>query len=389
MELNQWFVAAIWIGLAFLASLISIRTAISVALVEIIVGALAGNIASIPTAEWIIFLAGFGSILLTFMAGAEVEPEILRRYLKESLAIGFFSFLMPFLGAAAFCYFVLHWTPAASWIGGISLSTTSVAVVYAVMLESRLNETALGKILLAACFITDLGTVLALGAIFAHFNVWLALFAAITIPVLCLAPRLSEPLFQRYGTHVSEPGVKFIFLLLFALGGLALQANSEAVLPAYLLGLVVAVVFARHKDVVRRLRTTVFAFLTPFYFLRAGMLISAQAIWTGIGLIIALLCIKLICKFVGVWPLTRAFHFSNKQCWYTTLLASTGLTFGSIAALFGFNRGYITQEQYTILVTVVIASAIVPTLIAQAKFRPTKEEALQFGANRERTGTGG
>lgn len=379
--MNQWFVAAAWVGLAFAASLISIRTAISVALVEILVGIVAGNYLHLPSTEWTAFLAGFGSILLTFMAGAEVEPQVLRRYLRESAAIGLVSFLLPFLGAAAFCHYVAHWSPAASWIGGIALSTTSVAVVYAVLLETRLNETPFGKVILAACFITDLGTVVALGVIFAHYNIWLLAFAAATAVVLVLAPGLTQRLLDRYGGHVSEPGVKFTFLLLFALGGLAMQANSEAVLPAYLLGLAVAGVFASHRDMVRRLRTTVFAFLTPFYFLRAGSLVSLPAVAAGLGLIAVLLVVKVAAKCVGVWPVTTYLRFSAKQGWYTTLLMSTGLTFGSISALFGYNRGIITQDQYTVLVTVVIGSAVVPTLIAQAWFRPSREEAMQVSAN--------
>jgi hypothetical protein len=49
---------------------------------------------------------------------------------------------------------------------------------------------------------------------------------------------------------------------------------------------------------------------------------------------------------------------------------STGLTFGSISALFGLTHGIINQGQYTILVTVVIGSAVVPTFIAQTWFLP-------------------
>jgi len=374
---NEWFIAAAWIGLAFVASLISIRTAVSVALVEILVGVVAGNFLHVPATEWTTFLAGFGSILLTFMAGAEVEPQVLRRYLRESLALGFIGFIVPFVGAAAYCHYVAHWAPSASWIGGIALSTTSVAVVYAVMIETRLNETPFGKVILAACFINDLGTVLALGVIFAHYNAWLLLFVGVTVLVLAAAPHVTERLLDRFGGHVSEPGVKFVFFLLFALGGLAMQANSEAVLPAYLLGLAVASVFASHRDMVRRLRTTVFAFLTPFYFLRAGTLVSLPAVGTGVGLIAVLLLVKVAAKIVGVWPMTRLFRFSGRQGWYTTLLMSTGLTFGTISALFGYNRGIITQEQYTILVAVVIASAVIPTLIAQAWFRPSRDEAMR------------
>jgi Kef-type K+ transport system membrane component KefB len=370
-----WLNAAIWVALALIAGLIAKRTGVSVALMEILVGAVAGNLITINSkAEWVGFLAGFGSILLTFMAGAEIEPAVLRRYLKESLAIGLIAFFFPFFGAMVFAYYVSGWTWPAAEICGIALSTTSVAVVYAVMIETGLNETEVGKVILAACFINDLGTVLALGVLFANYNWRLAVFIAIATVVLILAPRFSRWFFNTFGNHVSEPEIKLMFLLLFALGGLATKANSEAVLPAYLLGLVVAQLFSENRTMARHLRTTVFAFLTPFYFLKAGMLVSASAVWQGAALIILLLLVKMVTKFVGVWPLTRAFKFSPRLSMYTTMLMSTGLTFGSISALFGYTRGIINQYQYTVLVTTVIGSALVPTMIAQAWFRPRTEE---------------
>jgi Kef-type K+ transport system membrane component KefB len=372
---NTWYIAMIWIGLALLASIISMRTAISVALVEICVGVIGGNFLGLdPKVEWISFLAGFGAILLTFLAGAEIEPQILRKYAKESIGIGFLSFLLPFLGAMAYAYYVAGWTPDASKICGIALSTTSVAVVYAVMVETGLNRTELGKIILAACFVTDLGTVLALGILFANYNVWLVIFAVITIGVLFVAPRLVGWFFETFKNHVSEPEIKLLFFLLFGLGWLATRANSEAVLPAYLLGIVVAGLFQKYREMVRHLRTATFALLTPFYFLKAGSIISISALWSGLGLITVLLVVKVAAKFIGVYPLTAMFRFSRKIGMYTTLLMSTGLTFGSISALFGYSRGMITQEQYTILVTVVIGSAVIPTLIAQWFFEPKDQD---------------
>lgn len=368
--MNQWLVAFMWLLLALLAGIISVRTAISVSLVEIAVGVIGGNYLGLHTTDWVNFLAGFGAILLTFLAGAEIEPEALRKHLKPSLAIGFVSFLFPFLGAMAFARYVSGWEPRAAQIAGIALSTTSVAVVYAVMVETGLNKTELGKLLLAACFITDLGTVLALGALFANYNAWLALFAGVTAVSLAILPRLSGWFFATYGGRVSELESKFLAVLLFGLGGLAVVANSEAVLPAYLLGLALAGQFLKHKEMVRRLRTVAFGFLTPFYFLKAGMLVSVKAIVAGAALILLLLLVKLVTKLVGVYPLTRAFRLASREGMYTTLLMSTGLTFGSISALFGYQRGFITQSQYTILVTVVIASAVIPTLIAQACFAP-------------------
>jgi Kef-type K+ transport system membrane component KefB len=377
---NVWFIASAWMAVALLASLISIRVGISVALIEIVLGVFAGNVLHFQTNTWIDFLASFGSILLTFLAGTEIEPESFRKHLKPSLLIGGISFLLPFLGAMAFTLFVIHWNLHAAQIAGVALSTTSVAVVYAVMVETGLNKTELGKLILAACFVTDLGTVIALGALFANFNIWLLAFIAALFLVLWVVQPLTRWVIARYGGRVSELEVKFLFLVLFFLGGLATIANSEAVLPAYLIGLVIAGVFSHDKVLINRMRTIAFALLTPFFFIKAGTLVSLPALLAGLLLIIVLLGLKVTTKFIGVWPLAHAFQMTTREGTYTTLLMSTGLTFGSIAALFGLTHGFITQSQYTILVTVVIGSAVVPTLIAQKWFFPMRKTLSPFGA---------
>lgn len=367
---NIWFIAAAWMGLALLASLISIRLGLSVALAEILLGVVAGNFFGLATTPWIDFLATFGAGLLTFLAGAEIDPASLRRHLRPSLAIGSVSFLVPFGLALLFARFVARWDWRASEIAGIALSTTSVAVVYAVMIETGLNKTDLGKLILAACFVTDFGTVLALGVLFANFNGWLVVFVAVTAVVLWNLTRVTRWFLANYGQRVSEPEIKFLFLILFLLGGFATTAKSEAVLPAYLVGLVIAGTFLRDRTLAVRMRSIAFSLLTPFYFLKAGLYVALPAVVAGFGLIVALLAVKIAAKTVSVWPLTRAFRLTPREGMYTTLLMSTGLTFGTISALFGLTNKIIDQTQYTILVTVVIGSAVVPTLIAQSFFRP-------------------
>ncbi len=385
MHENIWFTAAFWMGLAFVASLISIRVGISVALIEILVGIVVGNMHTadhvplLHTTEWTNFLAMLGSGVLTFLAGTEIDPQSLRSNLRASLSMGAVSFLVPFLGVWFFAQFALGWPLRQAWIAGIALSTTSVAVIYAVMIESRLNETPLGKLLLAACFITDLGTVLALGILFAEFNVWMFVFVAATALVLFAAPKLTERLIRRLGaTRVSEPEVKFLFLVLFFLGGLASTAKSEAVLPAYLLGLALAGVFLRDKTLVLRMRSIAFAIFTPFFFIKAGLYVSLPALLAAIASVAALLALKLITKCIGVWPLSRMLNMQPREANYTTLLMSTGLTFGTISALFGLQNKIIDQAQYSILVTVVILSAIAPTVIAQKFFQPTIESVNEW-----------
>jgi Kef-type K+ transport system membrane component KefB len=374
---NIWLASAVWIGLALASALISIRLALSVALIEIMVGALGGNLIGLPLTPWVNYLAGFGAILLTFLAGAEVDMEVVRRNVGASVGIGFISFLFPYLGCMLAARYLLDWPWPQAQIAGISLSTTSVAVVYAVMVETGLNRTELGKIILAACFVTDLGTVLALGIVFASFTIWLLAFAAATLLVVGLLPKVAPWFFAQVGRRVSEPDLKFLLLVLFALGGFASAVGSEAVLPAYLVGMALAGAFQRDPELPHRMRAIAFAILTPFYFLKAGSLVEASVLVSGAALIALFLAMKMATKFIGILPLTRYYRFENREGMYTTLLMSTGLTFGSISALYGLTNNIIDQRQYTILLTAVIASAVVPTVIAQKWFLPKIKPARQ------------
>lgn len=375
---NTYLTAAAWMSIALAASLVSIRLGVSVALIEIGLGVVAGNAFGLHTTPWIDFLATFGSGLLTFLAGAEIDPGSLRRHLRASATIGAISFLAPFLAAFLFAYFVAGWQLQAAEIAGVALSTTSVAVVYAVMIESGLANEEIGKLILAACFITDLGTVLALGVLFADVSPLLLVFVTITAVALYFLPRWLRWFIVTMPNRVSEPEIKFVFLALFLLGGLASAAKSEAVLPAYLVGLAVAGVFVRDRVIVNRMRAIAFSLLTPFYFIKAGLFVSLPAVITGFGLIVAYFLLKVGAKLVGVWPTTRAFGMPVREANYTTLLMSTGLTFGTISALYGLTNHYIDQSAYTVLVTVVILSAVVPTLIASRFFEPSVREAIEL-----------
>jgi Kef-type K+ transport system membrane component KefB len=367
---NVWFASAVWIGLALLAAVMQNWVAVSIALIEIIIGAIAGNLIDLTLTPWINYLAAFGAILLTFLAGAEIDVEVIKRNFGSTMSIGLMGFFAPYLGVLFFAHFVSGWPWPQAQIAGIALSTTSVAVVYAVMIETGFNQTELGKIILAACFVNDLGTVLALGIVFANYNVWLISFGIATLIVLLALPKITPWFFVWVGKRVSEPQIKFVLLALFLLGGMANTAKSEAVLPAYLIGIVLAPVFLKDRELMTRVRVIAFTVLTPFYFLKAGSLVSAKVLVSSAGLILVYLGVKMVTKFVGILPLTRYFRFEPREGMYTTMLMSTGLTFGSISALFGLTNHIIDETQYTILLTAVIGSAVVPTLIAERWFQP-------------------
>ena len=193
-------------------------------------------------------------------------------------------------------------------------------------------------------------------------------------------PKRTQYINVRLGaTRVCELEVKFIFFVLFFLGGLASTAKCEAGLPAYLLGLVGAGVFLRDKTLVYRMRSIVFSIFTPFYFIKAGLFVSLPALAAAMGVIAALLALKMATSFASVWPVARAFYMRKSEATYTAPLMSTGLTFGTISALFGLQNKIIDQQQYSVLVTVVILRAFVPTLIAQKFFQPTLRTMVAWG----------
>lgn len=275
----------------------------------------------------------------------------------------------------AFAYFVTGWSLQASEITAVALSTTSLAVVYAVLVETGLTSTQVGKILMAACFITDFGVALALSLLFMQPTWWLLPFAAGSAIVILLMPRLHSWFFARYGNRVIEPEIKGAFFALFILMFLAEMAQSHAVLPAFILGLAVAGIFAKHRVEQQRFRVVAFALLTPFFFLKAGMNISLGAVWANLGLIVAFLAVKLVTKTAGVLPFAQ--RFVTPDAWFTTLLMSTGLTFGTISSFYGLRAGIIDEAQFSILLTVVILSAVLPTLIAQRFFQPLRYVEVQ------------
>lgn len=376
--MDQWFLAATWLALALVAVLLANWFRISTALSEIVVGTVAqlaigafvGNAALGAKAPWITFLAGTGAIVLTFLAGAELDPAIFRAKWKESMAVGLVGFIGPFFGATMVAHYILHWGWSASWLCGVALSTTSVAVVYAVMLELGFNRTDFGKAILAACFVNDLGTVIALGLIFSPFTWKTLLFIGVSIVVFTVLPFLTPWFFEKYGGRVSELETKYLLLILFGMGGLAAWSGSEAVLPAYIIGMVLAGTVGKDHELIRRLRTVTFGLLTPFYFIRAGSFVSVPALVAAPMVFVALFFAKMFSKMLGLVPTVRAFNYLGHEGLYYSLMMSTGLTFGTISALFGLNHGVIDQTQYSHLVATVIGSAVIPTAIANAFFMP-------------------
>jgi len=359
------------VTIALLASMVSIELGVTVALIELTFGVVAGNVFDLQSQDWLTFVAAFASIVLTFLAGMEVDPAYMRRRLTASVGIGVVSFVGPFVVASAVAYLLLDWSGRASLIAGTALSTTSLAVVYAVLVERALTDTSIGKLLMSATFVTDLCTAVALSAIFIKPNAWFPVFLVVSLALILALPRVAPWFFGRYGDRVIEPEIKLVFACLLLLMVLAELANGHAVLPAFVLGLVMSRHYAEHREEQKRLRVVAFAFLTPFFFIKGGMNVSLAAVFSNLGLLGVLLAAKMVPKLGFVYPLAR--RADRRHGTFTTLLMSTGLTFGTISSLYGLNAGIIDKTQFSLLVTVVVLSAVVPTAIAERWFLPDAE----------------
>ena len=369
--MSELALAAVLAITIVLASMVSVEIGISVALIELAAGVVVGNVFTITVPDWLSFIGSFAGVVLTYLAGAEVDVPQFRREWRASISIGAVSFVAPFLVAMSVAYWLVGWNRDQAEIGGLALSTTSLAVVYAVLVETGLNRSIIGKRIMSATFVTDILTVIGLSILFITPNIWIIPFVGVSVLMIWGFPRTSPWFFGRYGDRVIEPEIKVVFAGLFVLMYLGDRANSQAVLPAFVLGLTMSGHYANHRLEQERLRVVAFAFLTPFFFLKGGLNVSLSAVWANLGVLGLLVVAKMLPKFGGVYPLAR--RYCSPHATFTTLLMSTGLTFGTITSLYGLQSGIIDRTQFSLLITVVVLSAIVPTAIAQRFFQPQAE----------------
>ncbi len=355
---------------AVMASLISLKAGISVAIIEIVLGVILGNLFGLQGGEhqWMVFLAGLGSVVLTFLAGAEIDIEVMRRDWKANMAIGTLSFIIPFMVTFLLCHLVVGWSWSSALLAGVVLSDTSVAVVYVVLVETGACRTGTGSIILSSCFVTNLSTAIALSVLFTQPGWYLLVLGAVIVASIFLVPRLLRQVLSRLEGRSGQPEVKLLLFLMVGVGAMAELAGVVAVLPAYILGISAASVLAHNKEALFKTRVLALSFLTPFFHINAGTNVSLAAVAGGTGIVLLLFGGKIAAKAAGIMPVAK--RLVGRDTAYITLLMSTGLTFGIISAQYGLTRGLIDAQQFSVLVTVVILTAIVPTVIAQKWFDP-------------------
>lgn len=363
--------------LILISSLISLKLGISVTIVEIILGIIAGNIGLIQSETWMLYIASFGGILLTFLSGLEIDTNIMKKRFKEIVLIGILSFITPFVAIFILTYFLIGWSFLASLLSATALSETSIAIVYSTLVKKNLFKYDVGKMLMGATFITNLCTAIALSIFFIKPNIYTLIFYIISIITLFLAFKYSNIIFNSsiLKNKLDEVEIKYIFFLLLILIFFATLGQGQAILPAFILGVLLSKYFKNglsNEEAKKRMKTVAFSVITPIFFIVGGMRVSLLLIRSGILIFILIFVFRQIAKYLGVYFINKKYLNSNSK--YVTLMMSTGLTFGLVATNFGLNAGILDQMPYSILTGVLVLSAILPTLTAEKWFPPHTED---------------
>ena len=350
------------------AGVIGVKTRISSSIFEVCAGLVIANALGIGIAPWLDFLGTFGGLALTFLAGAEVQFVLLRKQAKQSFGIGSVAFFAPLIGIVTVLTLFTNWSWQARVAGGLSLTTTSVAVVYAVLSEYGMLKTPTAKTIIAVTFVNDILTLLGINFIQLSFNFVTLAFVVAMVALVPVAPRLLRGVVAHFGNRAIEVELRLVLAILLAISFFANVANLQAVFGAFVLGLVLANSIQDHQQILSKMRTLTFALLAPAFFIRAGMLIVLPAVVANLALVFGLLATKMGSKFAGVYGLTK--KWIPEAPVFSTMLFSTGLTVGTITATLAEQLGYLSTSQFSVVVSVVILSAVVPTLIAK-RFVPS------------------
>ena len=351
------------------AAIISLRIKVSSSIIEVLAGVVLANALGVGLAQWLDFLGTFGGLILTFLAGAEVEFSLLKNNAKESVVIGFMAFLAPLVGVFLFLSLVAKWSFQANIAASLALTTTSIAVVYAVLTEYELIKMPFAKTIIGVTFVNDILTLIGINLVQPAFDVVTVLFVATLSVMVLLIPRMLKAIVRNYGRRAVELELRFILAALLGIAFFADEAKLHAVFGAFMLGLIFANILQQHQELLSKMRTVTFTLLAPAFFVRAGMLISLPAVLGNLGLILAMLGVKLGSKVIGTVMLCK--RWIPEAPLFSTMLFSTGLTVGTITASLGHDLGFLSDSQFSVVVVAVILSAVVPTLIAK-RFVPTK-----------------
>jgi len=369
VELTHSFVIGLLIAVA---GVLAIELGLSVAVIEIAMGFVARNVVGIYEAEWLKFIADIGLITLMFIAGFEVDLPMLRKNLGKSSAVGLTSFIIPFAGTYGLCA-LLGMDHQKSVIFAITMSTTSLALVFPVLKERGLLVSNSGQFLLSSAMVVDIASVISLIVFFIEPSWHFITGGVVIVLIFIFAPRLSRWLFGRWRGNLIEMEVRFVLFALIALLFIGSISEVHAALTGFFFGVIMGSILRKHYQVEEKIRNIVFSFFAPVFFFHAGTQMDVSNFnWRDAMYVLIFTPTAFLLKFGGSYlPFN---YFKCQLTRFASILFNYRLSFAIVAALYGQQKGLITPGEYSAIMCVILITSLGTALLL--KFRPNVDHPL-------------
>lgn len=351
------------VGLILVSGLVAIELGVSTAIIEIIAGIIAGNLLGFESFETLDLLADFGLLAIMYFAGLEIDTDILRRNMKSSIVIGASSFLIPFIMLFLFSAYVMGMMQMPSILIAITLSATSIPLVYSV-LASKGPLGKMEKQMLSAVMVVDVLCMGALSLFFSNVSTYTIYFILIIALFSLFVPNLGRRIFRYYKGNAAELEFKIILFVVLSIGLVSELVGVHAVLLAFGAGIVTSAVVVQHEILWDKLRSITFGFLAPIFFFKVGTTVSVQAMTENWLLIIVFFALSFALKYYSTWLPARKYMPEKSN--FMGLLFNTPLSLGIVAATIGYNIGVFDVGLYSSMVSVVILSSIIASFVVGA-----------------------
>lgn len=351
--------------LILFSAIFSFEFGIAVPIFEVFSGIIGKNLFSLEFLSSFRYLSFLGLVSLMYLTGLEVDLTLMKENFKRAFALGALTFFGPFILISTFTFILFHFSIEKSIITGISLSITSLAIVYPIMKESDFLKTDVGKVILGSVAFSEILGMLILSLIFFKFSLIGFFVIAISFILIYLLPDISKVIIKRYKDHSSEIELKFILVLLLGISAISEFANIEVAISAFFIGVVTSKIVKNHEDLEKKLRSLTFGFLTPFFFFEIGMKIEIANIAQNLSLVVALFFISyssnIICNFIF------GKKFAPTHAKYIAYLFNIPLPISLIAAVLAVEAGIYDSVMYSVITIVTLISSVISSFMIGRK----------------------
>lgn len=353
------------VGLIILAGFIAIEINVTSAIFEILAGFVAVNFFNFSGTEVITVLADFGILTLMFFAGLEIDFDVLKKNIKSSVVIGSASFFTPFLAIYFTAIYFLNFSFEQALLAGIALSTTSLAIVYPLLLRSNehLNDT--GKKILSAAMTVDLLGMIALSVLFSEITIFTIAIIIVFAVFSFFVPYLGKRMFRYYKGNVVEFEFKIILFLILGIGISAEAMGIEAVIFAFVLGMITSGFIVEHVKLWDKLRGITFGFLAPIFFFKAGTGIDIASLHENIWMMLLLCIICFSSKFIGTYISSK--KYIREQASFVATIFNSRLSLGIVATTVGYELGIFNEGIYSAIIGTVVLSSVLASLLVKER----------------------